>query len=289
MDFVVMDVETSCSELASICSIGIVVFENGKIADVWQQLVNPEDFFSPINVAIHGITEDDVADAPTLPEVFPKVRSVLEDAPVVACHTHFDRTAIQLAVKRYGLQELQCTWIDTARVARRAWPEFSRKGYGLANITAVLGISFRHHQPEEDARAAGEVFLRAIRESGLNVADWLVRVERPISPGREHATRTHRDGNPDGLLAGEVITFTGSLSLPREQSIDMACAAGCSFSPNVTKSTTILVVGDQDIRKLAGEKKSSKHRKAEKLLAGGQEIKIIKESDFSHLIAMAER
>ena len=48
----------------------------------------------------------------------------------------------------------------------------------------------------------------------------------------------------------------------------------------VTRDTTILVVGDQDIRVLAGHDKSSKHRKAEKLIREGYSIRIIGESDF---------
>ena len=48
----------------------------------------------------------------------------------------------------------------------------------------------------------------------------------------------------------------------------------------MTKKTTLLVVGDQDISKLLGKKKSSKHLKAEELKTKGQKIRILKESDF---------
>jgi len=53
----------------------------------------------------------------------------------------------------------------------------------------------------------------------------------------------------------------------------------------VNKKVTLLVVGDQDVLKLAGQEKSSKHRKAEALIAAGQEIRILRESDFLSLIA----
>jgi DNA polymerase-3 subunit epsilon len=55
----------------------------------------------------------------------------------------------------------------------------------------------------------------------------------------------------------------------------------------VTKKTTILVVGDQDVARLAGHEKSSKHRKAEQLVAEGQQIRIIRESDFKTLVRTA--
>jgi DNA polymerase-3 subunit epsilon len=40
------------------------------------------------------------------------------------------------------------------------------------------------------------------------------------------------------------------------------------------------VVGDQDISRLGGKDKSSKHVKAEELIAKGQKIRILGESDF---------
>jgi DNA polymerase III subunit epsilon len=43
------------------------------------------------------------------------------------------------------------------------------------------------------------------------------------------------------------------------------------------------VVGDQDIVKLAGHEKSSKHRKAEALIADGQGIRILRETVFRRL------
>jgi DNA polymerase-3 subunit epsilon len=45
------------------------------------------------------------------------------------------------------------------------------------------------------------------------------------------------------------------------------------------------VVGDQDIRRLAGHEKSSKHRKAEELIRQGQRIRIVGESDFKSIVA----
>lgn len=76
--------------------------------------------------------------------------------------------------------------------------------------------------------------------------------------------------------------------MPRREAADAAAAAGCQVDSGVTKDTTVLVVGDQDILKLAGQEKSSKHRKAEALIAKGQRIRIVGESDFQRLLAMGD-
>jgi DNA polymerase-3 subunit epsilon len=154
----------------------------------------------------------------------------------------------------------------------------------------MLGIEFQHHSALEDARAAGEILLRAILQTGLDIADWIVRVTRPISGGfAGESGRCARDGNPESPLFGETIVFTGTLSLTRTEAADHAANAGCDVANSVTKTTTLLVVGDQDIRQLAGNEKSSKHRKAEQLILKGQAIRILTETDFAHLIGAEKR
>jgi DNA polymerase-3 subunit epsilon len=63
----------------------------------------------------------------------------------------------------------------------------------------------------------------------------------------------------------------------------LAAKIGCRVEDGVNKQTSLLVVGDQDIKKLAGHEKSSKHRKAEALILAGQSIRILRETDFKEL------
>jgi len=55
-DFVVVDVETSCSQVSSICQIGIVGFKDGRETFAYETLLNPLERFSSVNTRIHGIT-----------------------------------------------------------------------------------------------------------------------------------------------------------------------------------------------------------------------------------------
>jgi len=83
-----------------------------------------------------------------------------------------------------------------------------------------------------------------------------------------------------------VLVFTGALSVPRREAADLAASIGCEVAQGITKKTTLLVVGDQDVRHLAGHDKSSKHRKAEDLMAAGQRIRILCEADFRELVTL---
>ncbi len=279
--FTAIDVETANPDMASICQIGVVAYNDETLIDEWVTLINPEDWFDPVNASIHGITEQDVKDAPSLPDVWDHLLSYLENR-VSVCHTHFDRVAIARACEEHSLPYPTTQWLDTARVARRAWPQFAQRGYGLHNVSTYLGYTYREHDALEDARAAANVLIEAMRQNDMGVSDWLTRVERPIDPRARE--RLSLEGNPDGPLYGEVLAFTGALSTPRTEAAAVAAELGCTVSSGVTKRTTMLVVGDQDIRKLAGATKSNKHRKAESLISAGQEIRILKESDFLALV-----
>jgi DNA polymerase-3 subunit epsilon len=276
MDFVAIDVETANADLASICQIGLVGFQDGIVKQSWKTLVNPEDDFDGINVSIHGIDEQTVKGAPSFPKIFHVVKENLA-GNVVASHTSFDRVAMARVIEKYELDQVECAWLDTAKVVRRAWPEISQRGYGLGKVASKLGIKFAHHDAEEDARAAGEILVRAIQKTGMTVNEWLDRVNRPINP-------LTMKGDPEGPLFGEVVVFTGALSIPRGEAAQRAATAGCEVAPSVTSNTTLLVVGDQDVRKLLGHEKSSKHRKAEELIARGQPIRILRESDFRQVV-----
>lgn len=284
MHFVAIDVETANADMASICQIGLVKCENGVLSDEWKSYVDPEDYFDGINVSIHGIDESVVKGAPTFPELADTLRSYLA-GKVVVCHTHFDRVAMHQAAQRYGVDAPESIWLDSARVARCAWKQCAWKGYGLHNVCQMLGYKFKHHDALEDAKAAAHVLLAAVEKSGLDVEGWLERLGHPIElTASSSATVIGREGNPEGALYGEVLVFTGTLEMPRREAAALASTIGCQVASGVTKKTTIVVVGDQDIERLAGHDKSSKQRKAEELIAKGIPIRILKESDFKELV-----
>lgn len=286
MRFVTIDVETANADMASICSIGVAAFENGSLTSEWYSLIDPEDFFDPINISIHGITEGDVQGAPTFKDAAADIERLL-GSQVVVTHTHFDRVAMHQAAGRWTIPVPACTWLDSARVVRRTWAECANSGYGLANVCKMIGYTFDHHNALEDAKAAGHVMLAAMQESGLDLDAMLKRVRQPINPSSSGSGAITRDGNPDGPLAGEVIVFTGTLEVPRSEAADLAASVGCNVANSVTKKTTMLVVGDMDVTKLAGHEKSSKHRKAEELVEVGHQLRIIRETDFKELVSLS--
>lgn len=286
MDFVAVDVETANADMSTICQIGIARCDQDSVLDEWKTYIDPETYFDGINVSIHGIDGETVKGSPTIPAIAEQIREYLNDS-VAVCHTHFDRVAIRQSFEKYDIPQPDCRWLDSARVARRAWKEFAARGYGLHNVCEAIKYEFTHHDALEDAKAAAHVLFAAIRQTDLDIDGWIKRVEQPIDPSSSSGSLAlMRDGNREGPLFGEVLVFTGSLEIPRREAADMAARVGCAVASGVTKNTTLLVVGDQDVKKLAGHTKSSKHRKAEQLIGKGQSIRILRESDFKELVSV---
>jgi len=233
-----------------------------------------------MNIWIHGINPKDVIGAPTFKKIYPELAKRLS-GKIVVSHTPFDRSVLRQAIARHQLPEIECRWLDSARVVRRTWLAYSKRGYGLNSIASKCGVEFQHHHALEDARAAGAVLLQAIAESGISLEGWITKSLLPIG-GK--VSRSIHQGNPSGALFGESLVFTGALRISRREAAELAAQIGCTVADYVTKKTSILVTGDQDIAMLsAGQTKSSKHRKAESLIEDGSAIRIIGESDFMAL------
>ena len=126
-----------------------------------------------------NIDETTVAGAPRFPDIQDNLVKFL-GSHVAMCHTAFDRLAIMQACKKYGLPAPGCHWLDSSRVARKAWEQVAKRGYGLCDLCALLGYRFNHHDALENAKAAAYIFIAAIQKSGKDVDGWLRRVGVPV-------------------------------------------------------------------------------------------------------------
>lgn len=276
-NFVSLDVETANHDMSSICQIGVVKYVDGVVTDEFYELIDPDDYFYFRNQDIHGISSDDVTDCRKFNQIIQELLIFIDNLPCV-CHTKFDKNAINRAVVKYNLPYADINWLDSSMIARRTWEQFAYKGYGLANLCEFIGYKFNHHDALEDAKAAGQIVLKACEIKNYKIDDWVSRVNKPIFPNTYKANT--KDVNIEGEFFGDNLVFTGSLKIPRREATSLASILGFNTISYVTKKTNILVVGDQDISRLAGHKKSSKHRKAESLILKKCDIRIIKESDF---------
>lgn len=270
-DFVVVDVETSCARVSSICQIGIVGFRNGAEVFAYETLVDPCDDFSPFNTRIHGISCDHVAGKPTFSHVHGAIDTHLSGRITVA-HSTFDKGALAAACRVHDRTEIATTWLDSVRVAKRAWPDLP--SHRLNVLTKFLGVRHKHHDALSDARAAGMVIVRAIDHTGIDLAGWLAPA--PARGG------TAPKPAAEGPLKDERAFILGA---PRNGPLGHWLAeAGAKVVASVGTSTTLLVVSeDQPFGRFAHA--SAPYRRAEELRRAGASIAIMTEAELRDRIA----
>jgi DNA polymerase-3 subunit epsilon len=91
----------------------------------FRTLINPGRGVSADTVRITGITDDDLKDAPPFeaPEVIDAFLEFIGDATLVAHNAGFDRSFLNMELKRCGRDPIPDErWVDTAAMARRKFP-----------------------------------------------------------------------------------------------------------------------------------------------------------------------
>lgn len=280
--FIALDVETACSDAASICQIGIACVQADNQIQTFSMLVNPGTRFDAFNIQLHGIGPAHVADAPRFPDALNALLPLLARHQLIQ-HSNFDKQAVNAACSFCDIATPDLRWSDSVKIARRAWPELKGNGgHGLANLKRVLHLQFHHHDAGEDARAAAMVVLHAEARLAMPFGELVLPAPKPRFPKKPTPP-----ANPNGPLVGAIAVFTGILGMTRDEAANLAARAGMDVKAGVTKQTTHLIVGDQDLSLLAGHSKSSKHRKAEAMRDAGHPIRILGESEFKDLLVGA--
>ena len=264
-DFVVVDVETACSRVSSICQVGIVGFRYGREMFEYETLLDPCDEFHAGNIRVHGITAAHVAGQPTFDAVHAVIDGHLGGRTTVA-HSLFDKGALAAACRMHARTMIETVWLDSVRVARRAWPDLPN--HRLGDLARYLGIRHRHHDALSDARAAGWVIVRAIEHTGLSLADWMAPT-RPAGPPPKAAD--------EGPLKGERVAIVGEArDGPLAHAI--AAAGGVVVSSVGVRTTIVAVAGGEPFGRAI--RATASFRKAEAARRAGQPLRIVSGSEL---------
>ncbi|WP_226658747.1 3'-5' exonuclease [Pseudalkalibacillus hwajinpoensis] len=175
MNFVALDFETANSTRGSVCSIGLVEYEDGQLIREYYRLVKPkQNFFSGINVSIHGITKEDVADAPEFDVLWiEEIRELVEGKFLIAHNAQFDMSVLRAVLDQYDLPYPMLAYNCTVNLSKKTW---TLPKYKLNVVSDYLGIQLDHHHALDDARASALIFLK-IAEA-LNTNDVKEVIER---------------------------------------------------------------------------------------------------------------
>jgi DNA polymerase-3 subunit epsilon len=310
MNFTAIDFETANSARGSACSVGLCTVHAGQIVQCEQFLIRPEPlYFSPFNVGIHGITESDVADAPTFGDLWPEVVAAIS-GPLVAHNASFDMSVIRKSLDAASIQYPEIDYYCTRVISKLIWPGLPT--YALDHMAQHIGITFEHHNAADDAQACATLALEACRVRGVSelyeLTEPFVFSEGRLYPGgyspchgkgkdpslRSHASRKLRASDISATVEhfdsthpffGKSFVFTGAMSsLVRKDAMQAIVDQGGSCHDTVRRDTNYLVIGQMGYVGYRSGHKSSKMKKAELMLSEGLPIEILPEADFISLL-----
>lgn len=164
-EYCVFDLETTgISHITEkITEIGIIKIKNGEVIDTFETFVNPEKPIPEEVVNVTHITDDMVKNAEAIDKIMPKVLEFMGDSVLVAHNADFDIGYMKYNCEQLGLP-FNNTHIDTLRLAKAIFPEFSR--YKLGFIADKLGIKVDvAHRALDDVKTLVAVFKEMIERA----------------------------------------------------------------------------------------------------------------------------
>ena len=168
---IVFDVETPNHKNDRICSIGLTVVENGEVSNSHYYLVNPECFFNDRNTQIHGITQSDIADAPTFPEIWDKIGAFFRENLVAAHNATFDLCVLRKVLQGYGINETLIYYVDTLTMARSIIKE--AENYRLPTLCNKIGIPLNQHNAASDSQACAKLLCWLLNNTGAELERYI--------------------------------------------------------------------------------------------------------------------
>lgn len=174
LDFVVVDVEATGAKTPPnrIIELGAYRISGGRIVDKFLTLVNPEIPIPRFVIALTGISNDMVKQAPVFADVAPRWLEFVEDAVLIAHNAPFDTSFLNHEVSRvYPGHRMINTHLCTVKLARHTVPGLLN--YRLDTVATHFSIPiFHRHRAGSDALATAEVFLHLLtRLKDLGVID----------------------------------------------------------------------------------------------------------------------
>jgi exodeoxyribonuclease X len=178
--YAVVDVEGNGQQPPDLVEVATVPIVGGVVGKPSSWLVKPARPITPIVRRIHGLSNQDVADAPSFAEVEAEVRQALDVDVLVAHNAHVD-----IGVLQRHLGEWECPEVlDTLKLAKRLRP--NQTSYKLGALVAAFTLAkglpdgLTPHRATYDVLVAARLFvLLAKREDDTPLSIEELRGDPP--------------------------------------------------------------------------------------------------------------
>ncbi len=182
--FTAIDFERANNCQSSICQIGLCVVERGRVVKSAEYLVKPPKricFFQHKPVEIHGITYEDVADAPSFAEVWREIFPDIEGRPLAAHSFRDDAKTLEAALRSFKLKYdyKAAGYICTLELALRTGIHGANNKYSLESLCERYAVPLHAHHAGSDAEGCARLALKIAGELGIDSFRKLAELSQP--------------------------------------------------------------------------------------------------------------
>lgn len=287
----------------SVCRFIAVPVVDGCVMEPIEVLADPmTDYFDMVT---SGITERQLLSFPPMPEAWPKIQNLLEDAPfVVSSADGHSARSVAGTADRLGLPLAETPFCNAKAICRRTMNEVS---YSLEFLAAKMGKEVPGPEdPKGRAVIWAAIVAKALEElpdvdfpetlrnlrirPGMMSGAGFLHSECLDKPKRKPVAADIRQGvdivpDEDNPFCGATVVFTGKMvRMTRVQARAAVIAVGGDAPDTLTKAADYLVVGAQDLRVVGETGLSGKMKKAEAMRQKGSQIEIIDENEFIEMM-----
>jgi DNA polymerase-3 subunit epsilon len=164
LSFAVVDVETTgmaATDGDRITEIAVVIVRDGKIAETFDTLINPERPIPSFITSLTHISWEMVKDAPRFADIVGDLLQFMKGHVFVAHNADFDWRFVRAEVERATGRRLTGPKLCTVKLARRVLPHLpSRRLDALAYHYGVANEA--RHRAMGDAAATAQILLRLL-------------------------------------------------------------------------------------------------------------------------------
>jgi DNA polymerase-3 subunit epsilon len=159
--------------------VGVARMQGGVIGETFGSFLSTDQPITWAAQKVHGIRREDLAAAPSLAGIWPRLNGLLRGCWIVAHGAATEKRFLR-AFPFHGFGP----WIDTLKLARAVWP--ARDSFALADLVAACGLEaevrslrdgFRWHDALSDALASLILLRHLLAVTSLVEADLLLRAD----------------------------------------------------------------------------------------------------------------
>lgn len=280
-DYCLIDIETTGldASIDDAIEVAILRVRENKVIAEYESLIYTKNILGIFIEELTGIRQKEIDSAPLPSIVWKEVKEFINNDILMAHNANFDINFIYDEMEENNIEPISNDYIDTLRLARRAFPTL--KNHKLKTLVKELKLSdFKIHRAKADVLLTKELYDKI----GLEITkDELELINKRKKLNIEDIKVINEIKND--YIIDNTFCFTGKLELyERKEAMQIVINSGGYISKGLTKKVNYLVMGTYDYYQSIKDGKSSKHKKAEEYKLKGCEINIIPENIFYEML-----